>query len=414
MNGMEAGLRRPFPRRYGLVEQCEGVYVPVEIVSESLQKLAYVSVAEIRRTVLQYVWAVESDQNWSWTVDDAKKCVDMWFDLTLPLENVHSVRFASETGYCFTKHCFDPDSDRSTPVFNEITDRMSNKIAFMTFIGSLFYPHSKQQQYLWLKGSGQDSKGCITRLLKKILGDACRSANPPTKGQNPGFWLDNIMRAKCVIFNDIEDRQFVTTGLGKSLTGGDVQSCERKYGASYDAIFDGKLIFTSNWSPNISSEHSDQRRIIYCELSEKDDKTIDPGYEEKLWYEAAGIIDICKSLYEANCMPDDKPIPVNNNQALEIAESNEEDFELFMDLHYNVEPSLNLEALNSNQYIMQSDLTLAMRSFFKTQQEKNAFKKWVVRKFRNRVKITTIKENRVTKKVVLGLTKKVAVGKPFS
>jgi len=405
MNGSEAGLRNPFVRQFALIEQCEGVYSPVEITSMSLQTVKYVSINEIRRSVMQYIWSEDTEQSWKWTVDDAKKCVDMWLDLTEPLRDVSAVRFASESGWCFTKHSFNPENMK-TPIWDEIISRKSNNIGAQCFIGSLFYQGSNQQQYLWLKGSGQDSKGCITRLLKKMLGESCRSANPPTKGQNPGFWLDNLMRAKCVVFNDINDRAFVTTGLGKSLTGGDIQSCERKYGASYDAVFGGKLIFTSNWTPDISSEHSDQRRIIYCELDEKADKSIDTAYEAKLLFEAPGIIYKCMAMYEKHCMPNHKPIPTDNSQALEIADENEDDFHLLME-RFIVHKIDKSKPDNQQKFIHETEFTAEVRDFFgrHSSKDKAAFKKWIQRKYRGDIVFKPIYVDGKTQRVVIGLQK---------
>ena len=406
MNGIEAGLRVPFLRQFIMVEISDGVAMPCEVTSDSLGTVKFTTKDEIRRAIINYVWEHAPNNHWHWTVDDAKKCTEMFMDMSRPEPMPDAVKFASETGYCFTKHPFDPDNLREPHTFNEIMANSTNSDAMMAFWGSLFVEGANQQQYLWLKGPGQDAKGCLTRLFKKILGSACRSANPPTRGQNKGFWLNHIIKAKLLVFNDIEDRTFVTTGLGKSLTGGDVQQCEIKGGMSYDAFFNGKLVFTSNWTPNISSEHSDQRRIIYCEMNGNPDKKVDPAFEAKLWLEAPNIIFNCIEKYHKLC-PKNEPIPTDNTEALEIATENEDDFELFMK-RFNIVKIKEGVPDHKQPHCEQTEFTSELRFFFHGRPaiEREACKKWIARTYPGRVIFKTIRSGSVTKRVVLGLTKK--------
>jgi hypothetical protein len=408
MSGEFVGYSVPFPVRFVIIEVTPGVLEPAVVKCERTKVVEFCTKSEVRRQILRWAWVHGPTTEFHWDTENATKCLNMWLDLTEPIPMPKSACFKNENEYCFVKHNFEPNYI-PTPIFNEICSRMTNSIAFKCFIGSLFFEDSYKQQYLWLRGEGQDSKGCITRFIKRIMGPGCRSANPPSKGQNLGFWLDNIMKANCVVFSDIEDRKFVATGPGKSLTGGDIQSCERKFGAGYDAAFNGKLIFTSNWAPEISSEHSDQRRIIYCELRAKKEKTYESDYEQKLWLEAPGIIEECILQYESHCRPNE-PIPTNTKQSLEIADDNEDEFHLFME-RYEVKGIDHNKKYDDNPFCMQSDFTSDLRDFFKTDvHQKAAFKKWLIRTYAGDVMFHPIKVTNgnctKTKRVVLGMVRR--------
>ncbi len=210
-------------------------------------------------------------------------------------------------------------------MFNELLGRVTNHHALKCFIGSLLNENSDMQQYVWLHGKGENGKGALSRFLHKVFGEAYSSQIPPLSGDK--FWTSMILGKRLVVFPDCNNQGFVTSGLFKSLTGGDPVRCEQKQQPAFTRIMTAKYLFLSNERPNLSSEKADQRRIIYCEVGQIT-VDADPKYEAKLWLEGGAFLASCMVAYAEAC-PENGQIPIDktNKNLADWVSTVEEPFE---------------------------------------------------------------------------------------
>lgn len=252
--------------------------------------------------------------------------LDKWSSIVWRLGDVADVLQAHEPGYTFHRLPFsfqdDPFVDRC-PLFSEMMSRTKNAAALMAWIGSLFDSDSYRQQYAWLFGHGQNGKSTLGRFLSKCLGNASKWTQPP--GINDRFWTSTLIGKRLIVFGDCNNSGFVTSGLFKGITGGDVVQAEIKNGPCFDVQLHCKFLVFSNNKPNINSDVADQRRIIYCEMDAIAGEG-EPDYEDRLWAEAPWILGRCWRFYQEMAGPR-RPIPVEAGLAEGVAAENEELFE---------------------------------------------------------------------------------------
>jgi phage/plasmid-associated DNA primase len=161
-------------------------------------------------------------------------------------------------------------------------------------------------------GQGKDGKGTLNRFLARVFGGAFCAKTPPAKGDK--FWTFGLIGKRLVSFADCDDTKFVASGLFKSLTGGDPMPVEAKKQMAFTYMPVAKYLFFSNRKPEISSERSDQRRIIYCEFKPAD-VVDEAGFQERLWEEGGAFLTNCIVKYaEAHREPG--PIICENEKIL--------------------------------------------------------------------------------------------------
>ena len=197
------------------------------------------------------------------------------------------------------------------PRFDEFLNRTTNRDALCCFIGSLFFEPSNRQQYVWLYGEGLNGKGSFLKLLQRVFGPAYVAKEPPRAGGDSSrFWSFGLLGKRLCGLSDCSDYTFPASSYFKMLTGDDVIPMEEKGKNAFTAPINCKFIFASNEKPEITSQKSDMRRAIFCEIEQiKDD--VDPNYDKKLWIEAPAIIGNCMALYELLCK-DHGPIKSEN------------------------------------------------------------------------------------------------------
>lgn len=225
-----------------------------------------------------------------------------------------------------------------TPLFDEMMSRFTNSEALMAFIGSLFYPESNMQQYVWMYGKGNDGKGTLSRFLEKILKHLYSSEQAPSFSDR--FWTYGVKDARLVVFPDNNNTHFVTSGLFKAFTGGDRIRCEIKGGKVFHIASRAKFLFLSNERPDLSSGTADQRRIIYCQCSSFESGH-DSDYEARLWEEGGYFLTKCLKTYEALC-PRHGLIPADDKLIREITATNEEHFSAFLENNFHFNPEFKV------------------------------------------------------------------------
>ncbi len=272
----------------------------------------------------------------------AKEAVATWVSLAKPLHDVRYTRWLSEEGHCWRRIPFDlvpNDGPVSlTPTWDALLERVSDKEAlkaFIVWIGSLFYEGSYTQQYVWIHGQGGNGKGAITRFLHRIFGQGSHFISHIPREPNQ-FWTSQMLNRRIVIVPDCDNAKFPSSGLFKTLSGGDPITVERKQKDAYTAVLEAKFLYTSNSFPELSSGEADLRRAIFVNLGSK--ATWEQGFEERLWQEGGAFLWDCMTAYTIVC-PAHGPIPIGGNELLEgWISSVEEVEEVVFDKWFEIDP----------------------------------------------------------------------------
>ncbi len=255
-----------------------------------------------------------------------------------------------------------------TPLFDEMFSRIDNGLALKIFVGSLFFPKSNRQQYVWMYGKGNDGKGTFVELLGEVLKHTFSSQVEPSF--NDRFWTYSIKDARLVVFPDTNNTSFVTSGLLKSLTGNDSIRVEKKGGRVFTIKPMAKLIFVSNSKPGISSEISDKRRIIYCEWKPFSGEP-QSHYDDLLREELPYFISKCIELYLDYC-PNNELIKRSTDSINSIIDDNETPYHFIIEKYCVVSPELK-----TARGIMWELIC----DHFSTKKERLDFKKWLGERF---------------------------------
>lgn len=222
-------------------------------------------------------------------------------------------------------------AEMPTPLFDDFLSRIeTNREAFMAFLWSLFVHDDRGQQYLWIVGEGQDGKGSVVRLLRKLLQDAFVALDAKDK-----YWLASCVGKRLGAFNDMVDVTFPMRSQFKQVTGQDPVNIEQKYKKSYSTVLDTKFIFTTNKELQITGQTSDIRRCILVRMV-KNPHRPRTDYEDKLWEERAGILFKCQKVY-GKMMQEHGAIFVDQEAARDLAEVSELKFQVMFEKQFVVD-----------------------------------------------------------------------------
>ncbi len=281
------GLRRQgyvFPRRFLVTDN----WLLLEASDEGIVK--FCERQDIYGAVSKFLDTNIRDESYKWTAKNIRDFVDHWIYLAPQIPLPKSWAFASDAALTFHRLPWDLNESGPTPVWDELLGRMGNAQAFRLWIGSLFEDKSDRQTYIWLYGTGQNSKGAIMRFLRGVFGPAYASEVVP--GRSDRFWTHGLLGKRVVAFPDTNDVGFPASGLFKSLTGDDAIRMEIKGGATFSSELVAKFLYASNDRPELSSECADMRRAILCSLEPIVGEP-DPNYGEKLWLEGGAFLGGC-------------------------------------------------------------------------------------------------------------------------
>jgi hypothetical protein len=262
------------------------------------------------------------------SITQANNLAQYYRAMTPPLlEEPPLVSFTSDSCLSFVK--IDKDlSQQECPHFKEFLSRCSEPDAVAAYIYSVFERKSDKQQYLWLYGDGQDGKGVLGRLIERALkGTYCTdSSNGSARDAHA---TSAYLGKRVLCYPDNSNRNLPRTDEFKMITGGDAIKINKKYCQPFTKRLDIKVLVLSNDLPALSSQKSDIRRAIISRVSPFTGRP-DSRYEDRLWSEFGAILNYCRSKYQ-ELTTDHSPIQFNTISTMELAKSNEEDYEMIFD-----------------------------------------------------------------------------------
>jgi phage/plasmid-associated DNA primase len=184
-------------------------------------------------------------------------------------------------------------------------------------------------------GGGRNGKGCMIRLLNKLLGPTVMPKVPPNQN-TIRFWMHSLLGKRLITMSDCDVQDFVTQGAFKMLTGGDLVPIEVKGGSEFSADLDCKFLIASNDKPEVSRQLSDIRRAIYVTFGPI---PCEPHgtYESRLWLEAPGIVARCLECYQEQVGPNHGSIPINSDALDDLIDENESEMQEFFDRYFDLD-----------------------------------------------------------------------------
>ncbi len=284
----------------------------------------------LEHTVAKYladILITDATDAWVFTAKDVSEFARLWITYAEPVPEPKAWTFKSSTERAFTRLPWDLEPG-PTPTWDDLLSRASAPEALCAYLGSLFVDESDRQQYLWIYGVGNDGKGSLFRFLHRCFGSSFGNEYVP-KGKD-NFWTSGLLNKRVIIFPDCNDSEFVTTGLFKSLTGGDPVRIELKGKQAFTALISAKFIYGSNDKPKISGQKSDLRRLIYCELRTWAGEP-DANFEKRLWSEGGAFIKKCLQAYE-KASPNHGVIGIDQDDVELLASHTEEEYASVADL----------------------------------------------------------------------------------
>jgi hypothetical protein len=326
-----------FPNKYHIQETIDGERKL--LIEKKNQVVQYVQKKKFKSDVLRFIGnhLYHNDVLANMTERGSEEFYNAWELCTDTFKDIPDFRFKSDPGLCFSRMPFDPISNDGSMChkFKEICSRViSNEQAFRAFIGSVFVPESDRQQYLWIKGEGQDGKGATIRFLHKCLKAAAFNSEVPE--QNDMFWNASLPGKRLIIFADCRAPKFPASPKFKMISGGDAIPIREMHKTLYLSEINCKFMFASNIFPEITGQKSDQRRAIICEIADTD-APMSSTYENEMWAEEAPyIVGWCLDEYKRLC-PNNEHIPVDKEPGEAIASAESSDVCALFYEHFRIE-----------------------------------------------------------------------------
>jgi Family of unknown function (DUF5906) len=314
--------------------------------------------------------------------DLASKAQKAWRGACTTIEpsRIAVLRELSEPGYCWSRLPWDL-TKAETPTFDELMGRISNATALMQWIGGLLEPYSDRQTYTWIFGNGGDGKGALARFLAATFGPSYAAED--AESANSRFWTHGLIGKRLVVFSDHEDTKFVTSGKGKSLTGGDLIRVEEKQGKVGSMTLNCFLMFLSQNKPAITGKAADTRRAICCgidKLPEGVDRIDTEVYDQKLWSEGSGFLWKCREAYRTMKRVG-RGFDLDHTILADIVRENEMAFDAFFDTYFEkVKHDIN-KIQRDQQYVSTTDFQTILKGCgrWETNKTQTPFKEWLDR-----------------------------------
>lgn len=190
------------------------------------------------------------------------------FDLTknelLPYSQDHFFTF---------KHPIHYNQQGEAPKFKQFLEEVTEKDAqkqetLLRIIGYCFYRAHPSQKAIMLIGTGANGKSVYLNIIRTILGQKTVTSMALQELIENRFAPGRLYGKNANIFADLESKALKSTGIFKSLTGGDYLTCDRKFKESFDFLSHAKLLFSCNQMP-AKADESDAfyRRWVIIEFT---------------------------------------------------------------------------------------------------------------------------------------------------
>ncbi len=185
----------------------------------------------------------------------------------IPLKNGYidieqDFKFCNTTPYIYNRYRLDfnyiENSDKKPTFFLNFLEQilpssndrefLLNWLAYMLVIGNY------RQKALFLYGSGRNGKGVLSRIIYNLLGSQNCSTLTVQQLSSDKYFLGQLNNKLLNISPDSDDKDKIDIGAFKTITGNDNITVRDIYGAPFNMIYQGKLLFSINKVPYFSSK----------------------------------------------------------------------------------------------------------------------------------------------------------------
>lgn len=194
------------------------------------------------------------------------------------------------------------DPEAECPRWLEFLDRIfardASLIAYLKrLFGYALTGRTSEQAFVMFHGNGRNGKSTLLLVLRKILGDYARHAQPQLLtesryqgGPNPS--LARLRGARLVTTTETEENQRLSESLVKQITGSDPIEVRGLYQDPFEFVPAFKIILATNHMPKIrGNDDAIWRRIhlVPFDVAIPESEVI-PDFDAELLKEASGIL----------------------------------------------------------------------------------------------------------------------------
>ena len=234
------------------------------------------------------------------------------------------------------------------PFWASVLARTSNSDALCHKIYSVFDERANRKQAVYIYGSGDTGKSCISTTLANLLNareptGAAIVQNPPPGGKVDAHWSAMLVGKRLLVYNEAPHR-FMDTSEFKAITGENIGTIRGLYEGWRTVDLNMQVFFVSNEDPEVSSRPEILRRIIACHVGPITDGLTMSSHqvEAKMREEMPWFLAHCKMVYERTTIG--MPVASDTEELMEhVADGMAEDLALFEELFEttdNIEDSL--------------------------------------------------------------------------
>ncbi len=172
--------------------------------------------------------------------------------------------------------------DEAPPrAWSEFLDRIEDdeqRGIFCSFIWSIFDPQDKGRQVLWVSGAGMDGKSKVFETISSFLGPV--AATITSFREEDRFSKISAVAGKRLILDaDCRHPSILNGEFAHKVTGGDMMSLEIKYGGVVSVKPQAKMVFLSNYDPQISPTNNERSRLLYVRVTTPHSLTGEQDFE---------------------------------------------------------------------------------------------------------------------------------------
>jgi hypothetical protein len=167
------------------------------------------------------------------------------------------------------------------PAWSEFLDRIEDEEQrgiFCSFIWSIFYPEDKGRQVLWVSGAGMDGKSKVFETISSFLGPVAASITG-FREEDRFSKISAVAGKRLILDADCRHPSILNGEFAHKVTGGDMMSLEIKYGGVVSVKPQAKMVFLSNYDPQISPTNNETSRLLYVRVTTPHSLTGEQDFE---------------------------------------------------------------------------------------------------------------------------------------
>lgn len=183
----------------------------------------------------------------------------------IPLQNgyidIKDFHFKNLDPYIYNRYCLQfkyKVSNEEPKIFfkflQQILPDEADREFLINWLAYMLVSGNHRQKALFFYGSGRNGKGVLSRIIYKLLGENNCSSLTVSQLSGEKYFVGQLNNKLLNISPDSDEKDKIDIGMFKTLTGNDNVTVRDIYGAPFNMIFTGKLLFSINQVPYFSTK----------------------------------------------------------------------------------------------------------------------------------------------------------------